>query len=174
MKIRLGFVSNSSSASYTISIGINKNDFYRGLLSDKSAYTFFSVSSFINELEECIKVIKEGIKEDKLNIKLGKDRGLMNFCLDSNQNYLKTLKATLVRVKKIKNPERDKRIIKEILAYHHIRLNDSLEGSVVLQYHTTMHNSYVEALPDDLKEIILYFMFEHSAKMKMNVDHGGN
>jgi len=138
MKLRNGFVSNSSSASYVVVIGKSKEDFLNDMI-DGLEYGPFYISNVIHTVESQLENLLK-VKDDKFF-----------------QHSIKNTKSLLTKLKKLKNacnPETVETLLKK---YYRVDVND-LKTKIRLTGFTSMHNSFSD-VPDVLKDIITYYTF---------------
>jgi len=182
MKTRNGFVSNSSSSSYIVTI---KNCSWEDFIYEmKREVDVWWMSEVIQTVDK-----KKGHLEDSQKRRLSND-GLSknpeaNKALDSYQDrYEKELAEQIaegeVLIKKyndtktvIKNSEElfkiDEDAIKFLFNVNGIKYSVN-EKDVVLESFTSMHNSFVEGVTPLLQEIILYYCFEGSKQINYERD----
>jgi hypothetical protein len=145
MKIRNGFVSNSSSSSYIVTL---KNKTFKEFASN-----FLAEGDFYDyDPQSLIKKMKLDIEEYKQH-----DTTKQEWYKD----WIKQTEETLNKMEKIYNkkglcPE----LLKVIMEKYGIKVTEE-NNNVVLDYFTSMHNSYNEGISDLMKEIILFCCFEN-------------
>ena len=142
MKIRKGFVSNSSSASYIVKIkGIDFSEFCQALRNEYGCWGIFSTKGLqnkINSLYEStrnssIEIFRDEVEEFKNRVdKLGDD----NF----------------------------EDVVKLALDFYNINSSE-VKGGIELTDFTTMHNDFDSGMSNIMKEIVLYFMFDTKYKL---------
>lgn len=156
MKIRNGFVSNSSSASYIVRIkDINFSDFSK-LISEEFT-TFYGMLSN----EELIKRLNSNIKCRKT---------MMEFTGIDKENFEKTISILEETKQKIEKGELSiEELVKEALNINGIKIEEE-NGDLILNDFTAMHNSYVEGMNDDLKEIVLFMIFDTKYKVECKIE----
>ena len=174
MKIRSGFVSNSSSASYYVTININLHTFIECML-DELQTSYFSVGNLLEELTKRLELELEEYAsyeqpENKV-LPLFKEQKLRNIdrlkskienlekikCLDqwnwpSTENDEKEGKFVVDKVKAVTY------ILNDIYSIFLIEVNDTVDNCIEISANTSMHNSYND-VPDIMKTIITYFCF---------------
>ena len=164
MKIRLGFVSNSSSASYYVKIqGISLEDFLGTLLGEYS-WKYFSKRDLDERLEERINLEEEYLAE---NTKLKKKTPLPEFFTTQRKNHLEELKTKRQVLNNLNENTID--LIKFGLEDYNITYSEGEDG-VTLTDWTSMHNDYND-MNNLLKEITLYFLFETTHKIIAKMEH---
>ena len=161
MKLREGFVSNSSSASYIVRIkNISLQEFC-----DRLAPEYYQ-----DELNIKITcgIIKRRIKDiNRLRKKAkGKDLGLDKMY----ERHKEVLEKLEKRGLKILDVEDFVKEVEFIFEYEDINVCEN-NGDVVLDYFTSIHNDYNDGMGDLLKEITLFFMFETHYEVECRVEH---
>jgi hypothetical protein len=143
VKIRNGFVSNSSSSSYIVNIKVEPKVFYNLLQAEYGWHMFGKA--------EAMKDLKKEIKEHEKYSRsiLQDERG----------------EELAERLKKLQNTDSNNRnIIKIILENHNILIKENAD-EVELESSTSMHNDFNEGVDDVLKEIILFFLMDTEYKV---------
>lgn len=159
MKIRNGFVSNSSSSSYIVRVKNTTWDEFCDLVSaDKG---FYYGDELIQEINKEIKRYEESIKEAK----------------EDKNKILSTLtpmyKERLVGLKKLKKEIAKDNLVEIALKFHSIQWKVD-DDEIELRGYTSMHNSFDEGMPGLLKEIVLTLMFDTDKKLKCERIDDGN
>jgi hypothetical protein len=156
MKIREGFVSNSSSSSYFFRINDLKfNDFVKLMVSN---YWFdhFNKRIINHKIKEKIKkAIEDNKKHSKMYSKKGKD-STFKFMQKINNDHILRCKKELEDLDKCST---NGQLVKFVLKYKGIKIKLSKE-CVEFSYFTPMHNDFNEGMEDLLKEIIMLFSFD--------------
>ena len=160
-KIRSGFVSNISSASYIIKFNMELEDFINEIY-NAFDYQFFKVEDHIYTLEEQIK---------KYELALNKENLKKNNFKIYNQQQLNELKSKLEYLKSIRSLDdynQDKEgifivdkieAVKWILKHMYSVDVEEQPNWTVLKDWTSMHNSYNDVC-NVLKTISIHFDFE--------------
>ncbi|MDD5651343.1 MAG: hypothetical protein PHF86_13170 [Candidatus Nanoarchaeia archaeon] len=156
MKIRKGFVSNSSSSSYIITLDKNKADFLADMV---TAYEYgaFNVNYIVENIK---KTIKECEEPDQVSI---------SFMAEHMQNRINDLKLLLEKIydlTKIEDEDKNSRyyvcntsVIELLLTeYYNVKIEE-LTKIINVSGWTPMHNSYND-MPEILKDIIIWYTFE--------------
>ena len=192
MKIRNGFVSNSSSASFIVTVKMDKHQLC-GILYKELGWNYINKPTFIgtlkNNLEEHKEIIennKKEIEEELLKRKenpLGeKEWDKVHWAKQSSEMWEEVVKREedlLVKIEKYKigdykyDGEEDFiNYLIDALSYHHVTLKPLFKTEDVWEFTSwiSMFNSY-DDIPILLKEIILMFAFEnHEVRCKMEGD----
>lgn len=166
MKIRNGFVSNSSSASFIISFHIKPEDFYNDFLN------CFKMSNEHNDLNEYIKRHKKNIKKwIKLCQKeLEEDNFSFNFFRKIRQENLISHNKELEMLESFKEVDEREKVKKVLpIVFPDMKIEES-EDIVNIKYYTSMHNCFSESLPKYLIELILFYQIEKKVKMEMRME----
>jgi len=178
MKIRNGFVSNSSSSSYIVNVeGASMDDFCRNLYSEYRWY-IFNIESFLKTVKRQKTKTENYIKDI-----LEKGDEPDNSFSSMNEHFCKMYQTRLEELTKIeteieKNSEDGKLnydadpedVIKMVLNYYGVKLTNTLNDGVQLEYFTSMHNSFTEGVSEILQEVILYCMFDTKYNVKCRRD----
>lgn len=151
MKIREGFVSNSSSASYIVKIHTSWEDFST-IIKDEIYWSFCDVNSLKTEIQNSITREKEFLNKGKVTS--NKEATLFEPLLEYWEEALAKHEETLKELDKEMTPED---MIKWVLKYYGMGFIEKPD-MIELSGFTSMHNSYVEGMQDLLKEIVLCFL----------------
>ena len=171
MKIRQGFVSNSSSASYYIKINEPWEAFVAKAI-DKCWYPFFEVNTLSERIDELVVTrtssieLAEQSEEHWLRSTLNEARAQLEW-LKEEKKFLDELN----QLRRYTYTQRE-RIVKLALEVYGIKYSDE-EDHVDVSYFTAMHNDYFESMPEPLIELILYYVFEERNKIELSVEHNG-
>jgi len=158
MKIRLGFVSNSSSASYYVTIkNIDVDEFYTILNACYNTY----------ELDDMFARYKEDYEQ---SVKTRKPRPN-----DSEQDWFTEFyekeDETYNRVVLSWDTATYKEKFDMIFAARGSMFTvEQVDDDIEISDFTSMHNSYNDGLSTVLKEILLYFMFERDFKIRCRME----
>lgn len=160
MKIRVGFVSNSSSASYIITLRGTRKDIEE-VINEACA-----TSSWDNNIESVVENNITRLENSLRDLESGRESFLSESIDDikANLELHKSYKTFLNGNGNINRQELFTRMVLSIFGICRTNLDN---GDVQLNYFTAMHNSYTEGMPRVLKEIVLYALFELS-KVKIN------
>ena len=166
MKIRNGFVSNSSSASYIIKIhGIDYNDFINIILREYG-WSLFSKSNVKQKLIKKLTDNKLYTKDLKNELKNKTVSRVSWF------GYLEdNIKKDEALLKKIDNFSLEE-IVEVVLERNSIKIMNDDDG-IEIKFWTAMHNDFSSGMPEVLREVVLFFMFETSHKVKCDIKHDG-
>ena len=156
MKIRKGFVSNSSSSSYIITLDKTKADFLDDMV-NAYEYGAFNVNYIVENIK---KTIKECEEPDQVSIP---------FIAEHMQNRINDLKLLLEKIydlTKIEDEDKNSRyyvcntsVIELLLTeYYNVKIEE-LTKIINVSGWTPMHNSYND-MPEILKDIIVWYTFE--------------
>jgi len=157
MKIRIGFVSNSSSASYIVKIkGVN-------LETIVNKFDGYSIYSFITELKERI-------------VEFGKYR-LENVATcpevrKFREEQDKRDKELLLKLDKALESDSQLDKMKVAMDAHGVSYVED-GGDLTLNYFTSMHNDYNDGMCGLLKEILMTVMFETDFKVECEIENDG-
>lgn len=163
MKIRFGFVSNSSSASYTICIHTEKNTFIQ-LIKNK-----IICNEFFQESSEFKKIVEYNYNKLKDSINKSTNTGtLYNIFIDRTKENLENHKKLLKKWDNIRY-DLSNEMYEDLFKYFDLDVSEN-NGITNISYTTIMHNSYNEGINYILKEIIFYILFETNIKMETKVD----
>ena len=162
MKIRNGFVSNSSSSSYIVKIRDTYWDEFCDIVVDGN--NSYMKDNLLKEIDEDIVRFEGYIKEE--GIREG------SVFVEMNKEHL----VQLNKWKEILTPEKvnNEVLVEVALAHSSIRRNETHKDVVELSSLTTMHNSFDEGMTKLLKEIVLLFSFDTKKKIECErEDYGG-
>jgi len=164
MKIRSGFVSNSSSASYVVKFNMNTEEFIHEIY-HALGFDYFDINFLYTDLKERIEQYEEGLEAER------KDKnGKFHF---RNKKHLNEMKSQLKHLETISsinsidtsgNEEGNFVVelvpaIKWILGnMYNINVTEEFDN-VVLNAWTVMHNSCND-IPQIIKDIVIHFSFE--------------
>jgi len=175
MKIRAGFVSNSSSASYTVVLNETIESFLEVIMNDcQDSYMWTDYAT---------KQIKNDLKFIDRKLKIASQYTGRPFfdsikCLEKRRKDLqKKLKIVQdIRTKtreerRCPNASESRQLFDITSELSNVELED--RGSMVkLTSKTSMHNSY-DDMPDLLREIVLFYTFERPRQIVASVEHHG-
>ena len=156
MKKRNGFVSNSSSASYTVKIwDVNFEDFAHGLLGDYGFCGFLSYETALGQINQLLEKYEE---EDELV-----------HMEDCKKRWMENLNADKDAIQKAVDDDDMVERVRALLRYHKLNFTEG-ERCLTFGSFTPMHNDYVEGVNEALQEILMYAMFERHYKVECDVD----
>ena len=158
MKTRNGFVSNSSSSSYIVTIrNVDFFDFCYRFSSEYKWSDFFSVDFLEREINERI---------DRINDT--KDESTSETFKMFPKMWLKDLNDQKEKLSKI-DKDNFIEIARFVFDYNNITcIEDS--DDLVLHQSTSMHNDFNSGMCELMKEIVLYLMFETDYKIICGVE----
>jgi hypothetical protein len=149
MKIRTGFVSNSSSSSYIIKVYANFDDILRNL-----SFWFIDKNAIIIETKKEIKRLKNLLKT--------KHNKFYDIFKRENKKELKELNE---RLKFLESNTDNIDFLKNYFSWNGIWFEDK-NKYVKICYDTTMHNDFVSGMSDLYKEIVLSLTFDSKYKIE--------
>jgi hypothetical protein len=177
MKCRNGFVSNSSSASFIVTVKAPKKDICGSLFNDLG-WNYFSPPIFIRDTAKKIEGYKKSLVEQKKEIIELKKIPLeerkkshngqdplywKNHTYEMYKRFVKEDQAKIKSIKKYPDPiwkaplSVKIKLIEEICGYNHLNLVNK-KDSWRFRGWTSMFNSYAD-IPELLKEIVLLSVF---------------
>ena len=156
MKIRNGFISNSSSASYLVKIKASMEDFTSKILEQYSWNDYFYKERFEESVREDIEELKENLKQ--------KCTETQGFFYDRKKDLKKSLKNKEVLLRKLKKLK-DIEFVKVVLEYFGIKVSSS-STEIFLNQETVMHNDFNTGMCDLFRELVLFFMFDTKYKVE--------
>ena len=166
MKIRNGFVSNSSSSSYIVKIRDTYWDEFCDIVESNKGSD--SSEELISEIDKCLKEEQKSAQEDSVSTI---SSGILEFWKQARTERIKELNRIkgMLSAEKVSNST----LIKAALDLHGIKYIETNKDVVELVCSTSMHNSFNEGMPELLKEIVLLFMFDTKKKVECErTDHG--
>ena len=159
MKIRSGFVSNSSSGSYMATIRDISLKLFIDMMLGEYSFSFFNKEDVLNELKSRLSADEHQLYELQGNEKTDP---LFEVCKLGLEKSVLDGKAAIEKIKTIS----DREMVECVLALKEIHVTeDKQDDSVTLTCHTSMHNNFTEGMHDLMKEIVLYFMFDTKHKV---------
>jgi len=182
VKNRLGFVSNSSSASFVVSVRKPQEDLVNSLF---SIWDYFSISAMVTRISENIAEYEKYLNEEKEppadDLPEDRKKLILELRESAKKGYcerIKELQDFLTEIKEYPElePTEEQKLnfIHKVLTYYEVRLKKTfatLDDTWEFSYWTSMFNNYNE-LPDILKEIVLMLTFQN-VPMKCEVHHDG-
>ena len=145
MKRRLGFVSNSSSASFVIQTAMKECDFY-DFIKETLGYSVFYRDDFEELLKNEIKKVKEEIAEYKKKDGYRDKYGIEKLWESQCRTRLGECKKLLKKLPKMSEEE----LVRAVLKYRGVGLGIDLMGTISLSSFTTMYNDM-----DDMGEMMI-------------------
>lgn len=173
MKERAGFVSNSSSASYYVTLKGSREEILSEI-EQNCSWPHISVDQIRRKLRDRLKGLK--IRLDDIETK--KERFLIEDAIPIFKERISNSEAMLKELEDISRSMRERPVIRNFqleltemaLDLNHIGYT-AFENEIHLQSRTVMHNSYCEGMPDMLKDIVLYYSFENPERITVRVEH---
>lgn len=175
MKTRLGFVSNSSSASYYITLKEPRKEALSTILTECS-WPYFQRNTILEQINKNIKSLTERLEY--------MERVKESWLIESKEyieQKLKEFEDMKLQVEEIfrkKDEEwnsvaKDNDLLDIVLKLNYIKIDHETEHEIELSANTVIHNNYVESMSDLLKDIVLYYTFEKPSKISLKVVHDG-
>lgn len=162
MKIRNGFVSNSSSSSYIVKIrDTSKEEFAEAM---RDVWPYFFYENLMSRLDKDIDFFSKAIEEEKSH---STDKSLRRLLQDINQvrlNELLNLKGRLTEIREDGLKNFDK-LVFLVLEYNNLQC-EIKDGYISLRSFTSMHNSFNDGMNEVLREIVLTLMFDTKKKLE--------
>lgn len=167
MKIRTGFVSNSSSASFVITVNLTPNKFKKLLATSYFPNEPFDEVSFLKSIKKKLKSLEKLCEKDKIELQKTKKKeikALINLSLKGLENEVESLKYLIERIinKKdiiqLNEQQHIKDVVQEVLEYNNITTS-FYKNKVILNYYVSMLNDFSSSLSPLLKEILFILLF---------------
>ena len=157
MKIRNGFVSNSSSASYIVKIDNESIEDFCYTIANEFTYDLFCVRDI---LEKVSKSINDCLQPDHDSYYKGSMAKYWKGIDDVERQLEQDLKKFIASGDCLCDcPE----LVTDILNHYHRLHTKYSDGKIVLEASTSMHNS-IEDVPAIMKSIIALYIFNHPDK----------
>ncbi len=174
MKIRLGFVSNSSSVSYYITIKGPLNEVLNQI-HENSHWPWLMPEAIIKLIDKNLKYLNDRLSD----IEEKKESFLLIDSKPDLEKKIENLHKDKAKIEEIKQKRKDDKswnygtedLTKIALKLNYIQIDESKPDETVLSSTTMMHNNYIEGMPDLLKDITLYYSFENPSAISLRVDH---
>jgi hypothetical protein len=163
MKIRHGFVSNSSSASYVLTLGIDFEEFVQNMLADFT-YSIFSKRGFTCFIKKQIEMQEKFVKETRSEIKEAKDKNrleLHKIWLKESEDKVKYYNQLLKDMDLMSAKE----LVLSILKENNIKLTVCPRNRIELRTWTIMFNDMCDF--GELIHIIAGTIASHDANIKI-------
>lgn len=142
MKIRTGFVSNSSSASFIVKFHLDKETFLSCLSEE---FWNATKEDQLQRLQQTLDKLKSDEKNGEL----------------FSSHFKNEIERTEASIKTLSTLTTNNEIVYHYLSdLHGIDIREGFNNWTEVEAWTSMLNDYSE-MPDVLKQIILYFTFEH-------------
>jgi len=143
VKIRTGFVSNSSSASFTVTAYTDLAH-VRQMIIEKNYWSFFDRKNFADLIKNKIALYKSRDKDKTIGLYF------------EEEDMRPSLVALHDRIPTLSNEE----FFMEVLKQYYIIVREEKE-KVIFTYHTSMFNSFDDSLNPLYKEIICTLVFSN-------------
>ena len=158
MKIRKGFVSNSSSASFVVKVDKSIDEFLDELYNEFE-WTNFRVDRFKIVVEADIKRNEGYIEDFKKDMKNDKWQHLTKSSIEQCELQNKGLRLLLEGLPKLSK----RNLVTTILNHNHVSIGASRNGKCELSGWTVMYNSASDA-PEFLHMIVFYLALTYPCK----------
>lgn len=166
MKTRKGFVSNSSSASYYVTIKDTRRAVFDELRED-CYWPWLDNERLRSHIRDYIDARKRTLSR--------LEQGQEVFLIQTEEEVKKGIELAEKELEAVDGAATIKASdeqIKIALKYNHIKLEEQGEQTL-LTGDTIMHNNYVEGMTDMLKDIVLHYIFERPHKINLKVEFHG-
>lgn len=155
MKIRTGFVSNSSSASFVLEIMVPQDKFVKSLFS-YFQYGRFDKDHFISTIKDDIEEKKERIEElKKEDTEKTRGKAMNELWLSQEEGKLKYLQGLLPRLSTVS----DSKLVQIILKYEGLNIHENELDNTEISGWTCMWNNIDDA-GDMMKTLIAFVATE--------------
>lgn len=160
MKIRIGFVGNSSSASFSLKINTDLKSLIKLLENDN-----FGDISFSDKKSSLKQFIIKEITSKRNSLSNMEDLFINDFLLSITEKEIEELEKRLNNLEKLSKME----LYKEIFNILYCISINEFKGYIELNWHTTMLNDYSSSIPDIIKEILLIEKIDNSIETELTV-----
>lgn len=160
MKIRSGFVSNSSSASYIVTISKSLED----VIDDMHTH-FYLVSDEVDKY----KIDKRNYEE--ILERINKNEKDIWYSKQEIEGYLELIDIIIDSKENIYKQDYDvNKYIETLMEYHRIEI-EKFGDITTFTFNTSMHNDYDTSMNRIIKEIVLYYTFEKPGFLNCKIEH---
>lgn len=173
MKLRLGFVSNSSSASYTVTVNKSYDEVIDFFMADTPIS--WRIDEILHDYEERLAGIEASLENTRSKSEDSLFAGSIEWLEESKQEIrgkYKRLKDIIELGPKHTWTQEDRRIVvTDYLSYRGVSIKAEYDNTIV-EGGTGMHNSYLDT-PVYLQALVLHFAFEDPSAIicKSDLDH---
>lgn len=178
MKIRLSHVSNSSSASYFLSISGKSLEQVVGDLLCEYTWDYFNREKIVQKIKNRISVIRDSGEFSKQ--KKDKESKITIDILKSQDEWAKKEIGKLEGFLKIISDSEDDNVAFARAVWDlsgikvEVKKGKQKKPTIEFSYFTSMHNSFNEGMGDMFSEMVLFCVNEYRAKFWMESDNDDN
>lgn len=176
MKVRLSHVSNSSSASYFLSISNKSLDQIINDLLCEYSYDYFDRKQVVSKIKNRIKSIgdlRKTVSKQKKDKKLKSAIAMLNTQDEWASEAISELEGFLKTVNDIGDD--NVALAKAVLDYNDIKIEvkkgKQKKPTIEFSYVTSMHNSFNDGMSKMFNEMVLFCINEYQAKFWMESDN---